>query len=107
MTAEPTLLSGASRFAWIVVNVRDADRSKDYYERFTALRSCYLFEAFYCRPGKDGAHEKGGVEGEVGRFRRRHMVPVPKVSSLADLNELAGRLTSSRSRFRQLGSAWR
>jgi catechol 2,3-dioxygenase-like lactoylglutathione lyase family enzyme len=39
MTAEPTLLSGASRFAWIVVNVRDADRSKDYYERFTALRS--------------------------------------------------------------------
>ena len=22
-------------------------------------------------------HEKGGVEGEVGRFRRRHLVPVP------------------------------
>ena len=27
----------------------------------------------------EGAHEKGGVEGEVGRFRRTHLVPVPKV----------------------------
>jgi transposase len=64
-------------------------RSRSETERFVALRSHYLFESFYCRPGKDGAHEKGGVEGEVGRFRRRHMVPVPRVSSLAELNELA------------------
>ncbi len=35
-----------------------------------------------------GAHEKGGVEGEIGRFRRRFMVPVPKVSSMAELNEV-------------------
>lgn len=26
----------------------------------------------FCGPGIDGAHEEGGVEGEVGRFRRRH-----------------------------------
>jgi hypothetical protein len=32
-------------------------------------------------------HEKGGVEGEVGRFRRRHLTPVPHVGSLAALNE--------------------
>jgi transposase len=57
-------------------------------ERFAALRSHYLFDSFYCQPGKDGAHEKGGVEGEVGRFRRRHLVPVPKVGSLAELNQL-------------------
>src|SRR5262249_10581639 len=38
--------------------------------------------------GKDGAHEKGGVEGEIGRFRRRHLVPVPAVVSLAALNQL-------------------
>ncbi len=63
-------------------------RSRTETERFVALRSHYLFESFYCRPGKDGAHEKGGVEGEVGRFRRRHMVPVPRVSSIAELNEL-------------------
>jgi hypothetical protein len=37
-------------------------------------------------PGIDGAHEKGGVEGEVGRFRRSHLVPVPDVSTLAELN---------------------
>jgi len=56
-------------------------------DRFVALRSHYLFESVFCLPGKKGAHEKGGVEGEVGRFRRRHMVPVPKVSSIAELNE--------------------
>lgn len=56
--------------------------------RFLALRSHYLFDSFYCLPGIEGAHEKGGVEGEVGRFRRRHLVPVPRVGSLAELNAL-------------------
>lgn len=28
------------------------------------------------------------MEGEIGRFRRRHLVPVPTVASLAELNEL-------------------
>jgi hypothetical protein len=37
-------------------------------------------------PGKDGAHEKGGVEGDGGRFRRTHLVPVPAVDTLAELN---------------------
>ncbi len=46
-------------------------------ERFVALRSHYRFDSFFCLPGIKGAHEKGGVEGEIGRFRRRHMVPVP------------------------------
>ena len=40
------------------------------------------FEAFYCIPGVEGAHEKGGVEGEIGRFRRGFLVPVPRVTSL-------------------------
>ena len=31
---------------------------------------------------------KGGVEGEIGRFRRRHLVPVPSAASLAALNQL-------------------
>jgi hypothetical protein len=46
------------------------------------------FDTFFCRPGVEGAHEKGGVEGEIGRFRRRHLVPVPKSASLAELNAL-------------------
>ena len=56
-------------------------------ERFVALRSHYRFDSVFCPPGINGAHQKGGVEGEVGRFRRRHLVPVPKVTSLGELNE--------------------
>ncbi|MDQ2761920.1 MAG: IS21 family transposase [Actinomycetota bacterium] len=56
-------------------------------ERFVALRSHYLFESFFTLVGIEGAHEKGGVEGEVGRFRRNHLVPVPEVASLAELND--------------------
>ena len=63
-------------------------RDRQENERFVALRSHYGYESFYCRPGIEGAHEKGGVEGEVGRFRRRHLVPVPRVATLAELNEL-------------------
>jgi transposase len=55
-------------------------------DRFVALRSHYLFESQFTRPGREGAHEKGGVEGEVGRFRRNHLVPVPEVADLRDLN---------------------
>ncbi len=57
-------------------------------DRFVALRSHYLYESAFTRPGKQGAHEKGGVEGEVGRFRRNHLVPVPEVSSLRELNAM-------------------
>ena len=66
--------------------LRGRDRAES--ERFIALRSHYGFDGFFCIPGKEGAHEKGGVEGEIGRFRRRHLVPVPKAASLAELNEL-------------------
>jgi transposase len=55
---------------------------------FVGFRSHYLFASEFCRPGKVGAHEKGGVEGGVGRFRRRHLVPVPEVESYDALNRL-------------------
>jgi transposase len=76
-----------------------AGRDRVENDRFIALRSHYGFESFFCMPGIDGAHEKGGVEGEVGRFRRRHLVPVPRVESLVELNALfaaADRLDDSR-----------
>ncbi|MEX2194904.1 MAG: IS21 family transposase [Thermoleophilaceae bacterium] len=57
-------------------------------DRFVALRSHYLFASEFTTPGIQGAHEKGGVEGEVGRFRRNHLVPVPAVASLAELNAM-------------------
>lgn len=65
--------------------LKGRDRAES--DRFIALRSHYGFDSFFCIPGKQGAHEKGGVEGEIGRFRRRHLVPTPTVASLAELNE--------------------
>jgi transposase len=56
--------------------------------RFVAMRSHFGYDSFFCKPGIEGAHEKGGVEGEIGRFRRRHLTPVPDVASLAALNEV-------------------
>jgi len=52
--------------------------------RFVAFRSHWRFEAEFCTPAE--AHEKGGVEGEAGYFRRNHWVPVPQAEDLAALN---------------------
>ena len=61
-------------------------RERFEHPRFMAMRSDYGFDSFFCVPGLDGAHEKGGVEGEIGRFRRRHLTPIPHVGSLEALN---------------------
>ena len=52
--------------------------------RFVAFRSHWQFQSEFCNLGE--AHEKGGVENEVGTFRRNHWVPVPQAHDLADLN---------------------
>lgn len=70
----------------VVRVLKGRDRAES--DRFIALRSHYGFDSFFCAPGVNGAHEKGGVEGEVGRFRRRHFVPVPDTASMGALNEL-------------------
>ncbi len=53
-------------------------------ERFIAFRSHWGFESQFCTPGC--GHEKGGVEGEGGYFRRNHLVPVPEAKDIEDLN---------------------
>jgi len=63
-------------------------RDRQEADRFILLRSHYGFDSSFCIPGESGAHEKGGVEGEVGRFRRRHLVPVPEVATMAEFDEL-------------------
>jgi transposase len=63
-------------------------RQRQETERFVVLRSHYLFKAVFCLPGKRGAHEKGGIEGEVGWFRRNRLVPVPEVSGWEELEQL-------------------
>jgi hypothetical protein len=40
----------------------------------------YGFTPFYCEPGLRGAHGKGGVEGQVGCFRRNYFTPVPSLN---------------------------
>ncbi|MFA7754229.1 IS21 family transposase [Streptomyces sp. NRRL B-2790] len=62
-------------------------RSRTETTRWVSFRSWYGYSAFYCAPGEEGAHEKGGVEHEGGRFRRKHLVPAVAVDSLAELNE--------------------
>lgn len=64
------------------------------------FRSHFGFDAFYCQPGIAGAHEKGGVEGDVGRFRRQHLVPMPVVDSLDELNEKVRALDAADDRRR-------
>ena len=47
------------------------------------------FDSFLCRPGKEGAHEKGAAwKKKSARFRRRHLTPVPRAASLAELNQM-------------------
>jgi len=53
--------------------------------RVIAFRSHWGFSSEYCNPAS--GNEKGGVEGEVGRYRRNWLVPVPEANDLASLNE--------------------
>ena len=63
-------------------------RNRQENERWVAFRSHYGFDAFVLPARHEGSHEKGGVEGEGGRFRRNHCVPMPVVDSIDELNAL-------------------
>lgn len=67
--------------------IQGPGRARNENDRWVLFRSHYGFDAFYCQPGIDGAHEKGGVEGAVGWFRRNHLTPMPEVADLDELNE--------------------
>ena len=54
-------------------------------DRIIAFRSHWGFRSEYCNPAS--GHEKGGVEGELGWYRRNLLVPVPEARDLAGLNE--------------------
>jgi transposase len=74
------------RFDNLTSAVRKILRGREREEtiRFTAFRAHWGFEASFCTPAR--GNEKGGVEGEVGYFRRNHLTPVPEASDWADLN---------------------
>ena len=58
--------------------------TRDEHTRFIAFRSHWQFHAEFCGPAQP--QEKGGVEGEVGTFRRNHLVPVPEAVDLEAFN---------------------
>ncbi len=49
-------------------------RDRGEAERFMMLRPHYRLDSFFCTPGPQVGHKKGDVEGEMGRFRHRHLV---------------------------------
>jgi transposase len=59
-------------------------REREQTSRFIAFRSHWRFASAFCTPG--AGHEKGGIEGEAGYFRRNHWVPIPVAADLAALN---------------------
>lgn len=54
-------------------------------DRMIAFRSHWGYQSEYCNPAS--GHEKGGVEGELGWYRRNCLVPVPEAKNLAAVNE--------------------
>ena len=52
---------------------------------FYAFQAHWGYRAEYCNRGE--GHEKGGVEGENGWFRRNVLVPVPKAIDLESFNQ--------------------
>lgn len=55
-------------------------------DRFKAFRSHYAYEAMFCNTGE--VHEKGLIENLVGYIRRNVLVPIPKVQSWEELDQL-------------------
>lgn len=57
---------------------------RDQTTRFIGFRSHWGFESEFCNPSR--GNEKGGVESEVGYFRRNRWTPMPKVKDWEELN---------------------
>jgi transposase len=80
-----------------VAQVLGFTRARVETTRWAAFRSHMGLDAFYCQPGMEGAHEKGGMEGDIGWFRRNHLVPIPR-SELPRRTERDGRPVGHRGR---------
>jgi len=108
---------GVSRAIWydntkVAVAKITGGKGRIEQPAFVALKAHYLFEARFCNPGIDGAHEKGLVESLVGYARRNFLVPMPRISSLDELNAtlrqkcLAERERSVGRREESVGELW-
>lgn len=59
-------------------------KKRQEQQAFKEFRSYYLFESHYCTPAQ--AHEKGGVENDIGYAQRNFFSPIPEVDSFEELN---------------------
>jgi transposase len=59
-------------------------KKRQEQQAFKAFRSYYLCESHYCTPAQ--AHEKGGVENDIGYAQRNFFSPIPEVDSFEELN---------------------
>jgi transposase len=59
-------------------------KKRQEQQAFKAFRSYYLCESYYCTPAQ--AHEKGGVENDIGYAQRNFFSPIPEVDSFEELN---------------------
>jgi len=72
-------------------------RQREETERMIAFRSHWGFQSEYCN--RASGNEKGGVEGELGWYRRNWLVPVPEAADLESLNaQLLADCIAARSR---------
>src|SRR5205809_8043875 len=72
-------LTGQSRVPCSIDSIKGVSRlryRREETSRVIAFRSHWGFTSEYCNPAS--GNEKGGVEGEVGRYRRNWLVPVPE-----------------------------
>jgi len=78
-------------------------RERKLTERFQALASHYLFEPCFTRPGE--GHDKGGVESRGKGIRLKHLVPIPRGSTLEAMSQglLAEVERDSRTRLHDTG----
>lgn len=58
---------------------------RELTNKFRELRSHYLFESRFCNVAR--GNEKGHVENSVKRAERTYLTPVPRVTSIEQLNE--------------------
>ena len=58
---------------------------RELTSKFRELRSHYLFESRFCNVAR--GNEKGHVENSVKRAERTYLTPVPRVTSIEQLNE--------------------
>lgn len=72
---------------------------REEHKAFSSLKAHYLFDSDFCNPAS--GNEKGTVENLVKYVRRNALVPVPRVNSIDELNQILMLWCEKQRRHRQ------